>query len=47
MIIILRLEWTITMNNITYSRMNIAQAIFLRQRNMYKLMNENNKSTCL
>jgi hypothetical protein len=28
MIIILRLEWTDTMNNITYSQMNIAQAIF-------------------
>jgi hypothetical protein len=47
MIIILRLEWTITMNNITYSQMNIAQAIFLRKRNMYKLMNENNKITCV
>ena len=46
MIIILRLEWTITMNNITYSQMNIAQAIFLRKRNMYKLMSENNKITC-
>jgi hypothetical protein len=35
------------MNNMTYSQMNIAQAIFLRKRNMYKLMNKNNKITCI